>query len=49
MTDFRGFAEGPRGYKVGIRSKTEGVGSKRKLDEYEEQARGALWVAHSIH
>jgi hypothetical protein len=36
QTDFRGFTEGPRGYKVGITKKGT-LGSKRKLDEYQEQ------------
>jgi hypothetical protein len=35
-TDFRSFPDGPRGYKVGITKKGT-LGSKRKLDEYQEQ------------
>ena len=44
VTDFRAFADGPRGYKVGVTKK--GVaGQKRRLEEYAEQVRfrGAGW------
>ena len=37
IVDFRDFPDGPRGYKVSIK-KNGTIGSKRKLDEYEEQA-----------
>lgn len=36
IVDFRDFPDGPRGYKVSIK-KNGTIGSKRKLDEYEEQ------------
>lgn len=36
VTDFRGFPDGPRGFKVGVTKKGV-LGQKRRLEEYEEQ------------
>lgn len=38
VTDFRGFEDGPRGYKVGVTKKGV-LGQKRRLEEYEAQVR----------
>ena len=40
LYDFRAMPDGPRGYKVGITKKGH-LGSKRKLDAYQEQVRSS--------
>lgn len=44
VTDFRGFEDGPRGYKVGVTKKGV-LGQKRRLEEYEAQVRSGGWAA----
>lgn len=46
LYDFRHQAHGPRGYKVNM-AKTGNMGSKRKLDEYEEQVRVSRCSPHA--
>ena len=45
LYDFRGMADGPKGYKVGITMYGSNKGSKRKLEEYADQVGMTFSVA----